>query len=98
MNLVEEITHNFKMQELKDREIAANKKKDVAAAAERDLVVVAQKKGELAAAAERDLDDKARHFSRLQLAKLHSTPPAEKNALIEEMFAENKRRLTQPSV
>ena len=97
MNLVEEITHNFKLQEQRDREVAARKKGDLAAAAERDLEIAAQKKGDLAAAAERDLDDKARHFSRLQLAKLHSASPAEKNALIETMCAENKRRLTQPS-
>ena len=81
MNLVEEITHNFKVQEKHDREVKETIKRGVEAVAEREL------------------DDKARHFSRLQLAKLHSAPPADKHALIEEMCAENKRRLThQPEV
>jgi hypothetical protein len=97
MNLVEEITNNFKVQEQHDREVRAKKHQDAITEAAREALFSesarSTEEAARAACAARELDDKARHFSRLQLARLHSSPADQKSALIEEMCAENKRRL-----
>ena len=97
MNLVDEITHNFKVQERHDREVKAQK---VQAAMTQSALDAARSSTDAARKlddAARELDDKARRFSRLQLAQLHCAAPEDKHALIERMCAENKARL-QPSV